>query len=169
MAEELDPATAAAILMVQLQDLEELNDHGINAPGTGDNDAAHALRVYHEELKRQVGRLRDHQIATRFGGSPLGNEELPLMLPPIIPTFNAVECKSAEQESLPRSHNEDGQSERSGAPPSLGIPGLDRYTMEQERLFKKRKAAISPPLACKRRKISGSTLKDPTCTICMDQ
>ncbi|KAL8893222.1 MAG: hypothetical protein Q9192_005477, partial [Flavoplaca navasiana] len=71
MAEDLDPATAAAILIIQLQDLEELNDDKNNAPGTGENDADHALRVYHGELKRQFAHLRDHQLATRFGESPL--------------------------------------------------------------------------------------------------
>lgn len=169
MAEDLDPATAAAILIVQLQDLEELNDDKNNAPGTGDNDTAHARRVYQEELKRQIAHLRDHRIATRFGESPMSHEELPQMLPLMIPAFRVVKCKSAEQESISRPPDEDGKSERSDAPPSLGILGLDRHAMEQERLSKKRKAAISPPLACKRRKISGSTLKDPTCTVCMDQ
>ncbi|KAL8890067.1 MAG: hypothetical protein Q9215_002748 [Flavoplaca cf. flavocitrina] len=169
MTEDLDPATAAAILIVQLQDLEELNDEKYNAPGTGDNDAAHALRVYHEELKRQVGRLRDHQIATRFGESPLGNEELPQMLPPLIPTFNAVRCESAEKECLTPSPDKDQPSEQSKAPPSPDMLSQGRSAMEEDRLSKKRRAAISPPLACKRRKISGSTLKDPTCTVCMDQ
>ncbi|KAL9002721.1 MAG: hypothetical protein Q9180_009952, partial [Flavoplaca navasiana] len=161
MAEDLDPATAAAILIVQLQDLEELNDDQNNAPGTGDNDAAHALRVFHEELKCQIGRLRDQQLATRFGESPMGNEELPQVLPPMIPAFRAVRCESAEKESLTLPSDEDQPSEESKAPPSLDMLGLDRPAMEEERLSWKRRAAISPPSACKRRKISGSTLKDP--------
>ncbi|KAL8877840.1 MAG: hypothetical protein Q9198_004223 [Flavoplaca austrocitrina] len=137
--------------------------------GPATTTPAHALRVYHGELKRQFAHLRDHQIATRFGESPIGNEELPQMLPPMIPTFNAVRCESAEKESLTPSPDKDQLSEQSKAPPLPDMLGRGRSATEEDRLSKKRKAAISPPLACKRRKISGSTLKDPTCTVCMDQ
>ena len=156
MAEDLDPATAAAILIVQLQDLEELNDDKNNAPGTGDNNEAHALRVYHEELKRQIAHLRDHQIATRFGESPLGNEELPLMLPPIIPTFNAVRCDSAEKECLTPSSGKDQPSEQSKTPPSPDVLGRGRSATEEDRLSRKRKASSPPPSTCKIPRLSDS-------------
>ena len=87
----------------------------------------------------------------------------------MIPISNIVRCESAEEESPTPPNDEDQPSERSEAPPSLGMLGLDRNAMEQERLSMKRKAAISPPWSCKRRKISCSTLEDPTCTACIDQ
>ena len=40
-----------------------------------------------------------------------------------------------------------------------GIPGLDRKTMEEERLARKRKAPISPPLRAKNRKINDRTAR----------
>ncbi|KAL8989175.1 MAG: hypothetical protein Q9169_008416, partial [Polycauliona sp. 2 TL-2023] len=54
------------------------------------------------------------------------------------------------------------QSDATQAPPTIGILGLDRKAMEQERLARKRKASISPPPIRKTMKFSETTQDKPT-------
>ncbi|KAI4265537.1 MAG: hypothetical protein L6R38_009347 [Xanthoria sp. 2 TBL-2021] len=170
MALELDHATAAAILATQLQDLEELHDSKDNDEDRSNSDAALARRLYHEDLKRHEATLRDHQIATCFGESPMENEELPPIPSPFMPRSHILEpvgCQTGEQESSSRCHNVDRQCEHSVDAPILGLLGLDRCAMEQERLSRKRKASDSPPPISKVPKLSDPTSEDPVCTACM--
>ncbi|KAL8846860.1 MAG: hypothetical protein Q9221_008059 [Calogaya cf. arnoldii] len=156
MAEAIDRATAAAILAVQLQDIEEMSKDGNNTERVGDDDAALARQIYHEDLKRHAVRLHDHQIATLFGKSPLVNEELPLTLPPLFPPAKLPTQAVDPVESHP------GEQEPSSTPqdtvpadaPTPGLLGLDRYVMEQERLSRKRKASDLPPPSRKLAKLS---------------
>ncbi|KAL8755388.1 MAG: hypothetical protein Q9199_003681 [Rusavskia elegans] len=171
MALELDAATAAAILAIQLQDLEKLNDGKDNEEDGCSKDATFAQRLFHEDLKRHVATLHDHQIASCFGESPMENEELPPIPPPFMPGFHILN-PSGRQTENPQStsefHNVDQQSEQPvDDVPILGLLGLDRYAMEQERLSRKRKASDSPPATCKVSKLSDHTLEDPVCTACM--
>lgn len=53
--------------------------------------------------------------------------------------------------------------------PMMGILGLDRKAMEQERLARKRKASISPPPFRKSAKLSETTLEKPTSSASMRQ
>ncbi|KAL8932407.1 MAG: hypothetical protein Q9216_006849 [Gyalolechia sp. 2 TL-2023] len=54
-------------------------------------------------------------------------------------------------------------------PPPMGILGLDRKAMEQERLARKRRASISPPPPRKVPKISSPPREAPTATLSNDQ
>ncbi|KAI4255089.1 MAG: hypothetical protein L6R42_006913, partial [Xanthoria sp. 1 TBL-2021] len=168
MALELDAATAAAILAIQLQDLEKLNDGDEDG---SDKDATLAQRLFHEELKRHVATLHDHQIASCFGESPMENEELPPIPPPFMPglhILNPLGRRTEKSQSASEFHNVDQQSEQpADEAPILGLLGLDRYAMEQERLSRKRKASDTPPATCKVSKLSDHTLEDPVCTACM--
>ncbi|KAL8648941.1 MAG: hypothetical protein Q9226_005780, partial [Calogaya cf. arnoldii] len=170
MAEEIDGVTAAAILSVQLRDIEEMFNDANNTERVGDEDAALARRIYHEDLNRHAVRLHDHQIATLFGESPMGNEELPLMLPPIFPP-----SKLRTQALDPVESHPEGQ-ENSSTPqdtvpadaPTQRLLGLDRYFMEQERLSRKRKASHSPPPSRKLARLADPTAEATICTACMD-
>ncbi|KAL9036967.1 MAG: hypothetical protein Q9180_003994, partial [Flavoplaca navasiana] len=54
------------------------------------------------------------------------------------------------------------ESESAVDKPTMGILGLDRKAMEQERLARKRKASLSPPPARKLPKLAETTLREPT-------
>ncbi|KAL8977923.1 MAG: hypothetical protein Q9205_006379, partial [Flavoplaca limonia] len=57
----------------------------------------------------------------------------------------------------------DTETEAAFEKPTMGILGLDRKAMEQERLARKRKASISPPPARRKTpKLAETTLKEPT-------
>ncbi|KAL8864135.1 MAG: hypothetical protein Q9198_010069, partial [Flavoplaca austrocitrina] len=66
---------------------------------------------------------------------------------------------AATQPILPETETE---SESAIDKPMMGILGLDRKAMEQERLARKRKASISPPPARKTPKLAETTWKEPT-------
>lgn len=99
------------------------------------------------------------------------NEELPPVPPPFMPGFhilNPLGRQTENPQSSSEFHNVDQQSEQpTDDAPILGLLGLDRYAMEQERLSRKRKASYSPPATCKLSKLSNHTLEDPVCTACM--
>lgn len=77
MADIVDDETAAAVLAVHLQDINDLHasfDHGETLTS---GDEYFALHMYREELEHQVAVLRDRQIAISFGESPQENELIP--------------------------------------------------------------------------------------------
>ncbi|CAO1602045.1 hypothetical protein XANCAGTX0491_005679 [Xanthoria calcicola] len=91
MDDEIDDATAIAILAAQVQDLDDLEDH--HQPQDVLTDEHLALRLYRQELQRYATTLRDHRIGARFGESPHTNHhlpELPLDGSPIFPTSTTL-------------------------------------------------------------------------------
>ncbi|KAL8998137.1 MAG: hypothetical protein Q9169_002758 [Polycauliona sp. 2 TL-2023] len=166
----MDDATAAAILAVQLQDLEELDNVNGKEGTTSDCDSRLAYRIYQEDLKRQVANLRDWHTAVKFGESPLDNEELlPDALPPIFACqpLNLETVQTTEPE-IPAGHDDADQQYESRTPsPPSAMLGLDRFAMEQERLSRKRKAPSPTPTTCKFPKFSDPD-HDHVCTACMD-
>ncbi|KAL8997172.1 MAG: hypothetical protein Q9169_003499 [Polycauliona sp. 2 TL-2023] len=73
--DEIDEATAVAILAAQLQDLDDLQGRHQDQ-GLFPNEQL-ALRLYREELGHFATRLRDHRIGTLFGASPHTQDHLP--------------------------------------------------------------------------------------------
>lgn len=110
--------------------------------------------------------LRDRQIATLFGESPLENEDLPPILSPSMPEPHVLD-RTEDRETSSGYHNVEHQAERRIDSPIVGLLGLDHCVVEQERLSRKRKALDSPPPTCKAPKLSDYTLDDPVCTACM--
>lgn len=165
MAEVMDDATAATILAVQLQDIQELDSDNGNQCRTIDCDAQLACRIYQEDLERQVRSLRDRHMAIRFGESPLDNEELPIASLPSIPAFHPLD--SAESRTAPEKRTDpydvNQQSEELDAPP---IVCLQPGAIEQERPSRKRKATSPPPPTCKLPKLSDPETED-NCIACM--
>ncbi|KAL8789489.1 MAG: hypothetical protein Q9213_001102 [Squamulea squamosa] len=78
MADEIDNANAAAILATQSQDIDDLTGEYENGEIITD-DAQLALRVYKEDLEGHVISMRDYLLATLFGESLKGVEELPVL------------------------------------------------------------------------------------------
>lgn len=102
--------------------------------------------------------LRDHQIATSFGASPLENEDLPPTPSASIPDphmLNRTEGLKKDPETSSGYHIVEQQAERCVDTPILGL------------LAKKRKASNSPPPTCKIFKFSDHKVDDPVCTACM--
>ena len=156
MAWEHDAATAAAIVAIQLKDLEELNGSKYNEADGSSNNAKFTLRLYHEDLERHVATLRDRQIATLFGESPLENEDLPPILSPSMPEPHVLD-RTEDRETSSGYHNVEHQAERRIDSPIVGLLGFDHCVVEQERLSRKRKALDSPPPTCKAPKLSDHT------------
>ncbi|KAL8672299.1 MAG: hypothetical protein Q9168_003215 [Polycauliona sp. 1 TL-2023] len=170
MAQDLDDATAATILAIQLRDIQELDTES-KLGCTVDCDTQLARRIYQDELRRQVATLRDWHTAVQFGESPLDNEELPpISLPPIFAShpLNLERLQTTEPEA-PIEHHDADQPERLTPPPSPTMLGLDRRAMEQERLSRKRKAACpsTPTQTCKVTKLSDPD-QEGDCTACME-
>ncbi|KAL8731776.1 MAG: hypothetical protein Q9166_003223 [cf. Caloplaca sp. 2 TL-2023] len=82
MADEIDDATAEAILTAQFQDFDGLEGIHLNEDASADDSVA--LRLYHEKLERYAVSIRDRQMAIHFGESPLTNERSPEV--PLNPT-----------------------------------------------------------------------------------
>ncbi|KAL8927277.1 MAG: hypothetical protein Q9208_002454 [Pyrenodesmia sp. 3 TL-2023] len=152
MAEEMDEATAATILAIQLQDIQELESDNGNQVRTIDCDAQLACRIYQEDLERQVRSLRDRHVAIRFGESPLDNEDLPPASSPSIPAFQPLDPTESQTSGPAKptdSYDVDQQSEELGAPSVVAMLDLECHAMEQERLPRKRKATRLKDLAIK--------------------
>ncbi|KAL8657612.1 MAG: hypothetical protein Q9226_001738 [Calogaya cf. arnoldii] len=79
MADDIDAATAIAILRLQIQDLYILEGLQHTYGDTTDGDLS--LRLQREELGRRAEILEDRLLALQFGESPLTNDHL-LPLPP---------------------------------------------------------------------------------------
>ncbi|KAL8925502.1 MAG: hypothetical protein Q9172_002219 [Xanthocarpia lactea] len=90
MSEDIDHASANAILALQLQDVEDLKRL---YAGQEQTDQIVALKAYQAELERGAATCRDHHVATMFGESPLPDEQLPESppAPRTIPIFGMVE------------------------------------------------------------------------------
>ena len=82
------------------------------------------------------------------------------------------DCSTTDDEA-PTGHvaHQTNISEMEPAPnlPVMGILGLDRKAMEQERLARKRKASISPPPVRKSTKLSETVLEKPISPACTPQ
>ena len=101
--EDLDDATADAILALQLQDLAEIAGHG----GQDSNDPTDmntAANLFRHELVAAAMRIRDHQLANSLGTSNDDNLELYAAMPSNTPLFDQLQNQNSS--ALPSADDE---------------------------------------------------------------
>ena len=73
----MDNPTAAAVIRLQLDDIENLlQGHGTEAEGTIDSDARLALQLYQKDIKAREAVLQDRRIACSIGAAVASDGDL---------------------------------------------------------------------------------------------
>ena len=110
MSEDIDHASANAILALQLQDVEDLKRL---YAGQEQTDQIMALEAYQAELERGAATCRDHLMATMFGESPLPDEQLSESppAPDSIPIFGMIEIPNLPDHHVTHDLNDTQQGD----------------------------------------------------------
>ncbi|KAL8857639.1 MAG: hypothetical protein Q9178_005804 [Gyalolechia marmorata] len=124
MSEDIDHASASAILALQLQDVEDLKRL---YAGQEQTDQVMALEAYQAELERGAATCRDHHVATMFGESPLPDEQLPESppAPGTIPNFGMIEIPDLPDHQVTNNLNDIEQGDIQQESPQLVEPSQE--------------------------------------------